>query len=72
MNVICGIDGKVCLRGCTVPTCKAVEINPLATDIPKETPPFRGILATVLKVADTVSIETNLDDEAKLNLNIKL
>ncbi|MBD1210668.1 MAG: hypothetical protein H9535_19730 [Ignavibacteria bacterium] len=71
MNVFCPIDKCVCFRGCEAP-CKAPEINPLATAVPEEKVPFRGILATVVKVADTVNLETNLDDELKLNLNIKL
>ena len=71
MNVTCPIDKQVCFRGCEAP-CKAPEINPLAMNVPKEDTPFRGILATVIKASETVSLETNLDDEAKLNLNIKL
>ncbi len=73
MNVICGIDGKVCFRGCTVPSCKALEINPLATDVPKEGTPFRGIFPPFLeKLTQHVSAETNLSDELKVSINLPL
>lgn len=68
--IVCPKTTQVCFA-CEKP-CAPLFPNALATDVPKEEPPFRGILATVLKVADVVSVETNLDDEAKLNLNIKL
>lgn len=40
--------------------------------MPEEEKTFHGILATVQKVTDTVSVETNLSDEHKLNLKIKI
>ncbi len=72
MNLICPYYGRVCMLGCEPRCAGAPKINPAATTIPEEEPPFRGILATVIKASETVSLETNLEDEAKLNLNIKL
>ena len=72
MNLICPRDGRVCMLGCEPRCAEAPEINPAATTIPEDEKPFHGILATLQKVSDTVSVETNLSDEHKLNLKVKL
>jgi hypothetical protein len=70
MNPICPIR-KVMCWDCLVP-CTAPTINDAAIIVPKEEPEFHGILATVVKVADTVSVETNFQDEHKLNVKVQL
>lgn len=69
MNPICPRDHRVCLI-CDMP-CKAPEINPEATAVP-EGKPFTGILATVVKITDTVSVSTNLTDTMKITITGKL
>jgi hypothetical protein len=71
MNLICPRDGRVCMLGCEPRCAEAPKINPAATFIPDEK--FRGIFPPfVEKLQERVSVETNLQDEHKINISIPL
>lgn len=59
------------MLGCEPRCAEAPPINPAATFIPEE--PFRGILPPLAeKLKERVSVETNLQDEHKININLPL
>lgn len=70
MTVICSKTDKVCFD-CVLP-CKPVTIQ--AIEVPKERneSAFSGIFSTIEKATEIVSIETNMQDEAKINITIQL
>lgn len=69
--IICPKTQQHC-PACEKP-CNPPAINPLAVDVPEEREPFRGILPPFLEsITEKVSVETDLQEEAKITVTLPL